>query len=356
MPAAIAIAIVAGVAGLESQTSTSRLVVIASDLHLGAGRSAGGEWLPIEDFRWQEDFAAFLRAIDEAGKGATDLVLNGDTFELWQSTTDDCRQRDARLGCTEQEALGRLERVIAAHTADLSALGTFARSGTNRVTLVAGDHDAALLFPAVAARAIAAFNAPGRVEVASRGYWLSADGAVYAEHGHQMPGDPYAFTTWPEPYVRTDGRVHLERPSGERLAQALYNDLEPQFPILDNFAQEGAGLKYIAAADPMRLPADSIQPLLMFFLARPTWQQFRLELDGGTCSRRSGISRPSGPVAPPFWRNHSFLTIAFVRWSTVHCATDDCRSISRRSPIESSLRCVTTGRPFAARVVASSAR
>ena len=288
VPAAIAIAIVAGVAGLESQTSTSRLVVIASDLHLGAGRSAGGEWLPIEDFRWPEDFASFLRAIDEAGKGATDLVLNGDTFELWQSTTDDCRQRDVRLGCTEQEALGRLERVIAAHTADLSALGTFARSGTNRVTLVAGDHDAALLFPAVAARAIAAFNAPGRVEVASRGYWLSADGAVYAEHGHQMPGDPYAFTTWPEPYVRNDGRVHLERPSGERLAQALYNDLEPQFPILDNFAQEGAGLKYIAAADPARLPADSIQPLLMFFHARPTWQQFRLELDGGD-------------VQPPEW-------------------------------------------------------
>ena len=116
VPAAIAVAIVAGVAGLESQTSTSRLVVIASDLHLGVGRSAGGEWLPIEDFRWQEDFASFLRAIDEAGKGATDLVLNGDTFELWQSTTDDCRQRDVRLGCTEQEALGRLERVIAAHT------------------------------------------------------------------------------------------------------------------------------------------------------------------------------------------------------------------------------------------------
>ena len=253
-----------------------------------AGRSAAGEWLPVEDFRWQEDFASFLRAIDEAGKGSTDLVLNGDTFELWQSTTDDCRQLDVRLGCTEPEALGRLERVIAAHTADLSALGTFARSGTNRLILVPGDHDAALLFPAVAARAVAAFNAPGRVEVASRGYWLSADGAVYAEHGHQVPGDPYAFATWPEPYLRNDGRVHLERPSGERLAQALYNELEPQFPILDNLAQEGAGLKYLAAADPMRLPPDSIQPLLMFFLARPTWQQFRLELDGGD-------------VQPPEW-------------------------------------------------------
>jgi len=306
---AVAIAFISGVLGLaenitraeveaslpwleqslgQPRLEGSRFVVIASDLHLGAGRNANGEWLPSEDFRWQEDFASFLKAIDEAGKGATDLVLNGDTFELWQSTSDDCRARDARLGCTEKEAVARLERVVAAHAADLSALGTFARGGTNRLVLVPGDHDAALLFPAVATRAIASFDAPGRVEVATRGYWLSADGAVYAEHGHQMPGDPYAFTSWPQPFVRGDDGAHLERVAGERLTQTLYNELETRFPILDNFAQDGTGLKYAAAADSMTLPADAIQPLLMFFHARPTWQQFRLELDGGD-------------VQPPEW-------------------------------------------------------
>ncbi len=293
----VVITMLASVAALKSQATVSRFVVITSDLHLGAGKSSNGEWLPIEDFRWQDDFAAFLRAIDEAGKGATDLVLNGDTFELWQSTSDDCGQ--GRFGCTEPAALNRLNRVIGAHAADLSALSTFARSGTNRVILVPGDHDAALLLPSVGARAIASFNAPGRVEVATRGYWLSADGAVYAEHGHQMPGDPYAFAAWPEPFVRNAGAVHVERSIGERVAQSVYNDVESRFPIVDNFAQEGAGLKYAAAADPAALPANSIQPLLMFFLARPTWQQFRLELDGGDVQppewdleavRRSGVS------------------------------------------------------------------
>src|SRR5262245_47299771 len=202
-PALVIIAIVATVTVVVSQTPPSRFVVIASDLHLGAGKGANGEWLPTEDFRWQDDFASFLRAIDEAGKGATDLVLNGDTFELWQSATDDCRHRDPALGCTEQETLDRLNRVIAAHTADISALGTFARSGTNRLILVPGDHDAALLLPAVAVLAGESFKAPGRVQV-TRGYWLSADGAVYAEHGHQIPGDPYSFTNWPAPFVRRD--------------------------------------------------------------------------------------------------------------------------------------------------------
>ena len=288
VPAAIVVAIVAGAVALDSQTAASRFVVIVSDLHLGAGKSASGEWLPIEDFRWQADLASFLKAIDEAGKGATDLVLNGDTFELWQSTVNDCRPPDARLGCTEKEAVARLESVLNAHAADVSALGTFARNAANRLILVPGDHDAALLFPSVATRAIASFNAPGRVEVATRGYWLSDDGAVYAEHGHQMPGDPYAFASWPQPFVRGDDGARLERTAGERVAQALYNDLESRFPILDNFAQEGAGLKYIGAADPAALPADAIQPLLTFFHARPTWQQFRLELDGGD-------------VQPPEW-------------------------------------------------------
>ena len=109
LPAFVVIAIVATIAVLDSQTPPSRFVVIASDLHLGGGKGASGEWLPTEDFRWQDDFASFLRAIDEAGRGATDLVLNGDTFELLQSTIEDCRARDPRLGCTEQEARGRLE-------------------------------------------------------------------------------------------------------------------------------------------------------------------------------------------------------------------------------------------------------
>ena len=82
LPAFVVIALVAMIAVVDSQTSLSRFVVIASDLHLGAGKGANGEWLPTEDFRWQDDLASFLRAIDEAGKGATDLVLNGDTFEL----------------------------------------------------------------------------------------------------------------------------------------------------------------------------------------------------------------------------------------------------------------------------------
>ena len=269
-------------------TSGSRLLVVASDLHLGPGRDPQtARWLAVEDFRWQDDFASFLRAVNEAGKGTTDLVLNGDTFELWQSGAD-CRQPEPGQGCSEQESLQRLDRVLAAHDAELAALGAFARSGTNRVVLVPGDHDAALLFPSVAGRVIAALQATGRVEVAARGFWRSADGVVHVEHGHQQAGDPYAVARWPQPFVERSGTTYLERSPGEQLVQTYYNDFEPRYPILDNVAQEGAGLKYLAAADASAVPQDRVGALLNFFLARPTWQQFRLELDGGD-------------VQPPEW-------------------------------------------------------
>jgi UDP-2,3-diacylglucosamine pyrophosphatase LpxH len=287
---AMLVFVTVGASGSGQQPpAPSRLLVVASDLHLGPGRDPQtGQWLAIEDFRWQDDFASFLRAVNEAGKGATDLVLNGDTFELWQSAATDCRQRVPELGCTEPESLQRVDRVLAAHGAEIAALAAFARSGTNRLVLVPGDHDAALLFPSVAARVTSALQAPGRIVVATRGFWRSADGVVYVEHGHQQPGDPYASAGWPSPLVQGSGGPFLERSPGEQLIQTYYNAFEPPYPILDNFAQDGAGLKYLAAADSAAVPPDRVGALLTFFLTRPTWQQFRQELDGGD-------------VQPPEW-------------------------------------------------------
>ena len=48
----------------------------------GPGQEPSGpgqyRWHPYEDFRWRQDFAAFLDEINQRGQGATDLVLNGD--------------------------------------------------------------------------------------------------------------------------------------------------------------------------------------------------------------------------------------------------------------------------------------
>ncbi len=263
----------------------SRTVVMVADLHMGIGRDGAGKWSPLEDFRWTTEFAAFLKAVDADGKSATDLVLNGDTFELLQSAEQDCVNPDPSLGCTEAEAVKRLERVLAAHASEMAALSAFAGAGSNRVVFVPGDHDAALLFPAVRTRLLAAVKAPaGRVDVSS-GFYLSGDGRVYAEHGHQIGFSGSKFEGWPAPFVQRSGQQYLSRPWGEQVVQTLFNRVESKYPAVDNIVQEGIGAKYAISAEGTTDAGEAAPQWVRFFLSKTPWQQFRNDLDQGNPDR-----------------------------------------------------------------------
>jgi UDP-2,3-diacylglucosamine pyrophosphatase LpxH len=270
------------------QTGPSRTIVVLSDLHMGIGRDSSGAWHPYEDFRWPAELAEFLKAVDADGKSAVDLVLNGDTFELLQSVENEC-ETAAAIGCTEPQALARLNRVLAAHDVEVKALAQFAAAGSNRVVFVPGDHDAALLFPRVAARVVSALGAPaGRVEVVASGYWISADRRVYAEHGHQIGFSAHRFENWPSPFVRRTGTEYLARPWGEEVVQQWYNRLEERYPVIDNVAVTGAGVKYALGADGVADIGDTAPRLFRYLLFTMSWQQFRMEID-------------DGEVQPPVW-------------------------------------------------------
>lgn len=252
---------------------------------MGVGRRAADQWHPYEDFRWASEFAAFLDAVNAEGAGAVDLILNGDTFELLQSTAGGCA---AALGCTESELLGRLERVLAEHQADLRALGRFAGTASNRVVFVPGDHDAALLLPRLGRRVLDALGvSSGRVEVASSGSWLSRDGRIAAEHGHQVGPSARKFANWPAPFIRHEGRELLARSPVEAVLQGLYDRLEERYPIVDNIAAAGLGIKYALTVGG-GLDGQAFAPLLRSLLLTTPWQQFRMELD-------------DGEVEPPVW-------------------------------------------------------
>ena len=285
----VAIAMSASPAYAQGAGEGPRRVVVMGDLRLGEGRGPDGAWSAYEDFRWSDDLQAFLAALAEEGGAATDLVLNGDTFELLQAGDGACAYDDPALGCTEAEALARLDRVIEAHGDEMAALAAFAGAGDNRLVLVPGDHDAALLFPAVGRRAVEAFGAaPGRVSVAADGYWRSADGLIHAEHGHQIEHRADRFDDWPAPFVTRSGRRHLARPWGQSVVQALYDRYEPRFPIVDNLADNGAGVREALAAARADDAGPAAADLLRFLLFRMSWQQFRMDLD-------------RGDVEPPAW-------------------------------------------------------
>ena len=243
--------VVARVSG-SAQLAGQRAVVVLSDLHMGAGRDESGRWRRDEDFRWAPEFSEFLRAIDAQHRSSVDLVLNGDTFDLPRA---------------EAEALASLDRVLLAHTAELEALAAFAARGTNHVVLIPGDRDSALRFAKVAERVMRALQGPAdRVAAASAGYWVSADGKVHAEHGHD---------------IRFRGQD-----SGA--LQELYDRFEAVYPSVDNVALIGSGAKYALAADNTLASGDAAALVVRDSLLNVSWQQFRMELD-------------DGEVQPPRW-------------------------------------------------------
>ena len=73
----------------------------------------------------------------------------------------------------------------------------------------------------------------------------------------------------------------MARSPGELAVQPAYNRLEDRYSIVDNFAIVGAGLKYALAADGVPDTGDAAASLLRYFVSLMSWQQFRMELDGG---------------------------------------------------------------------------
>lgn len=257
--------------------AAGRLVVVISDLHLGVGRVAG-RWHPYEDFRWSKELQSFLDYVDARGRGQTDLVLNGDTFELWQSLTNDCVYDDTpEVGCSENEAVDRLKHVLGQHVDELGALGQFARKADNRLIIVPGNHDAVLLTDAARGAVATALGnpPPTKLEIPASGEWLSEDRWVYASHGHQIGRDVNSWREeWPTPFRQGPKGRHLARTWGERFVQKIYNDYECTYPIVDNISSEMTGVRYIVAAGNAVRAVKGFAEFLSFFFTDVSGGQF----------------------------------------------------------------------------------
>lgn len=264
--------------GFSAQAESARHAVFVSDLHVGAGHEPGRGWKPVEDFRWQQDFDLFLDHLSQRTKNQADLILLGDVFELWQSPTmqcstdlakpgciiTDCHDGDTEIGCSEQEAVARLSQILSQHRDFVDSIRRFAQRGSNTVHFVPGNHDSALLFPQV--QAVLRNKLVGvRAAVMSAGYWLSADGAVYADHGHQFD-DVNMFAGWPRPFVTRHGTTFLAKPWGENMVQRFYNQYEAIFPIIDNLSDEKSGVIYAVKQAGFPSSADAVRRFFRFFL------------------------------------------------------------------------------------------
>lgn len=274
------------------------LTVFISDLHFGLGQTAPGRWNPLDDFRWSKALKGFLDEISRRTNNQTTLVIAGDFFEMWQHPSVSCNQGDADHGCTvaEMERIARL--IVAGHRADLETLGAFAGRGGNHLVVIPGNHDAALLLPSVWAIVAPAFAAPsGKVEMVPSGVWVSRNGQIVAEHGHQMPGeDVNGYKDWPRVTARRGGRDFMLRPWGERFVHGLYNRVESDYSLIDNLIPQSNGVRHYLKDRGFFGSARDVARFVAFNLTQMSVKQLvdLGDTEGGPPPWNTALARESG--------------------------------------------------------------
>jgi UDP-2,3-diacylglucosamine pyrophosphatase LpxH len=251
-----------------------RYIAVISDLHFGQGKN-NGRWHPQEDFRWSGALAGYLDTISRCGRDAVDLVIAGDMLELWQPPEGmACHAGPADDGCTPKELTRITQHVVAQHSGDLAAIGRFADRGANRVYVVPGNHDAALMLPAPWMLVQAAMrSSKNRVQRVDSGIWVSSDRYVVVEHGHQIGKDVNRYDGWPDIMIPAGDRKFVVRPWGERFVQRLFNEQELDYPVIDNLSPEAAGVRYRMADRGLWKSAGDMARFLAFNLFETSLQQ-----------------------------------------------------------------------------------
>ncbi|MEF3274720.1 MAG: UDP-2,3-diacylglucosamine diphosphatase [Chloroflexus sp.] len=218
--------------------STHRRRIVLSDLHLGGGDRR-------DDFCDDEVLIAFLDHY--LSREPTELILAGDTFEFLQVSLPDIADDE----WSQRAAARRLQAIIDAHPEVITALRRFIQQEGNQLTILIGNHDFELHYPAakeVLRRALAVPENDPRLR-----FGISYHGGgVYIVHGNQ-------FDRWNRFVNFASISEPFEVVRGTQLVKEVINELEddpfPLAPLIDNIKPSSAFLWYLMGLQRLRDPA-----------------------------------------------------------------------------------------------------
>ena len=239
--------------------SRKSVKLVISDTHIGAGGREQGNNL--EDFISDAEFGRWIHAVvRESNRDNVDmeLIINGDWIEFLQIPAVD-KFEPYRLyeitdyaSYTEAEALQRLEIVHGWHPSIFLGLSDFLNQGPPRrtVTILFGNHDPEVAYPAVQTRLRQLINATGEdknlVSIGSRRYFK--DG-VFIEHGNAYVEEVNRFTDPDNPFA-PHNPSQVERPPGSHFVTHFFNQLEWERPWVDGVHPLTSLLFYALAFEP----------------------------------------------------------------------------------------------------------
>ncbi len=221
-----------------------KLKFVISDLHLGAGDALNGG-NRLEDFTADEKLVNFLHEItqeSERDQREVELIINGDLFEFLQVPSVD--QFDAQaiyppeayLDSSEIASVKRLNLITDGHPEIFEALSDFMHieAPQRRITIIKGNHDVNLFWPAVKGRLREALGATGpRASLLLFAEEFVSREKIYVEHGHQRTEKVNSYPDFLDP--RLPGQpTQLYYPAGSHFVINFFNDVEYRYWFIDS--------------------------------------------------------------------------------------------------------------------------
>ncbi len=236
-----------------------KIVIVLSDLHLGAGAYDDGNRL--EDFTSDALFVELLKTIareSESSGRAVDLMMNGDLGEFLQvpaRTTFDAHQNygpDDYRDMSAAASVRKLRHLMVGHPTVFTMLRDWLRaeSPQRRLIITKGNHDPQWHWPEVQNFMRQALGAAdGRaslLEFPPVGY---AHNRLYVEHGNQYTESANRFTNFAAPLARNNPS-QLEIPWGSKFVIEFFNTVEHDRYWVDGIKPYSALVWFALKYDP----------------------------------------------------------------------------------------------------------
>jgi UDP-2,3-diacylglucosamine pyrophosphatase LpxH len=171
---------------LRKNKKLEKLILVISDLHLGAGAVVDGRRNALEDFQSDQelvDFFVYYSTGDYASV-EVEIIINGDFLDLLAVPFVKCFDDEY---WSEKASLEKLEMILKAHPEVMEAIENFLKHKNKKIVYIIGNHDGELIFDSLQKRFLEEFDESVRssITLSKDLHTYSPAVGVYLQHGHE---------------------------------------------------------------------------------------------------------------------------------------------------------------------------
>ncbi|MAX66057.1 MAG: metallophosphoesterase [Bacteriovoracaceae bacterium] len=171
---------------LRKNKKTKKIILVISDLHLGAGDEVEGRRNPLEDFHSDKELVDFFNyySSGEYQQKEVELIINGDFLDLL--AVPYVRYFDDEYW-SESAALEKLDIIMQAHPEVMQALENFLSYKNKKLVYIIGNHDAELLFDSLKTKFISYFSqeVQPKITLTNNLNLYEPLSGIFIQHGHE---------------------------------------------------------------------------------------------------------------------------------------------------------------------------